>query len=323
MDARLVIVWRVTARCNLPCAFCAYDRTLSIPRPVADQAEVLRFGAVVAEHARASGRRVLVSFLGGEPLLWPGLERVSEALGALGVGVGITTNGLGLEQPRWAAWALAALAELTVSLDGLAPFHDHVRGSPGAHARILGAVRALAAGKHRAGKGPLLRVNTILMRQSVADFPSLCEELASAGVEELTFNQLGGNDRPAFYPDHRLLPAQVEAFSAEVRGLQARFLARGLTIRGGEAYLARIRATARGAAMPVDDCGPGQTFWFVDEAGRVSPCSFTSAGYGVPLASLRTPVDLAALPARWAEMRAKERLPPCLDCHSTQVFEKF
>ena len=90
---------------------------------------------------------------------------------AHGFGVAVTTNGLGLEQPRRAAWALSTLDELTVSLDGLAPHHDEVRGSPGSHTRVLGAVEAIAAGKLRAGAGPLLRVNTILMRRSVADFP--------------------------------------------------------------------------------------------------------------------------------------------------------
>jgi MoaA/NifB/PqqE/SkfB family radical SAM enzyme len=321
--SRLVVVWRVTARCNLACPFCAYDRTLDIPRPSAEEAEVSRFGALLADHSRALGRSALVSWLGGEPLLWPPLPAVSSALRAEGIGIGITTNGLGLDAPRRRAWAMETLDELTVSLDGLADYHDRVRRSPGGHAQILRAVEALADGKRREGRGPLLRVNTILMRENVADFPALCEVLALAGVEEITFNQLGGNDRPEFYPDHRLLPEQVDDFCRELPALKDRLGARGVTLRGGDAYLARLRATARGQALPVDDCGPGQAFWFVDEAGRVSPCSFTSAAYGVPLFSLRAPADLAALPARWAAMRAGRRAAPCLDCHSTQVFEKF
>jgi len=36
----MVVLWRVTARCNLGCGFCGYDRTLPRPRREADAAVV-------------------------------------------------------------------------------------------------------------------------------------------------------------------------------------------------------------------------------------------------------------------------------------------
>jgi MoaA/NifB/PqqE/SkfB family radical SAM enzyme len=320
---RLVLVVRVTERCNMGCAFCAYDRRLDRSRAGIDEGELRRFGALVARWAAARGRPVLVSWLGGEPLLYPPLEALSADLRALGCDLAITTNGLGLASPRWRAFAIDALAELTVSLDGLAAWNDRVRDHQGGHALVMDAIRAIAAAKRRRGSGPILRVNTILMRQSVADFPAFCADLAEAGIEEITFNQLGGNDRPEFHPDHRLLPDQVDAFAAALPALRHRFAARGLVIRGGDAYLARLRASAHGVAIPIDDCGPGRTFWFLDERGRLAPCSFTPDGYGIPIVSLRDEVDLDALPARWDELGSTQRLRACLDCHSTQVFDKF
>src|SRR5437870_5487444 len=73
----MVVVWRITERCNLSCQFCAYDRQLDRPRRAADPDQIARFGSVLSEYQRMSGDRVLVSWLGGEPLLWPPLERLS------------------------------------------------------------------------------------------------------------------------------------------------------------------------------------------------------------------------------------------------------
>jgi hypothetical protein len=100
-------------------------------------------------------------------------------------------------------------------------------------------------------------------------------------------------------------------------------MAGGLRLHGGEAYLQRIQATARGERLPVVDCQPGRRFLFINESGMVAPCSFTASGYGVPISELQSVEALCQLPARFAERRRQRRLPPCEDCHSTQVFEKF
>src|SRR5688572_19047034 len=71
----MIVVWRVTERCNLSCAFCAYDRRVRRPRQDADPASILAFGAVLADYQHRTGDSVLVSWLGGEPLIWPPLAR--------------------------------------------------------------------------------------------------------------------------------------------------------------------------------------------------------------------------------------------------------
>lgn len=320
---RLVVVWRVTERCNLGCRFCAYDVHLTRARGEADPAEVSRLGRLLAQHGKATGREILVSWLGGEPMLWPHLREVSAELGALGVRMAVTTNGLALGQESWQRWALERLDEVTLSLDGLAAFHDWGRRRQGSHALALEALRGLAQRKRSTGRGPLLRVNAVLMRDNVAQLEALCALVAEAGAEELTFNQLGGRDRPEFFPAHRLLIEQVEALAESLPGLQSKLAERGLAVRGSLGYLQRLRFSASGIPLPVDDCGPGQHFWFVECDGRISPCHFTTAGYGIPSAELRTAKDLDALPIRFAMLRRARRLAPCLDCHSTQVFEKF
>jgi MoaA/NifB/PqqE/SkfB family radical SAM enzyme len=95
----------------------------------------------------------------------------------------------------------------------------------------------------------------------------------------------------------------------------------GVIRRFGE--IDRIRASASDTAIPVADCHPGERFLFVNEAGLVSPCSFTSGAYGVPVSELDGAESMIGLPRRFARARHERNLAVCEDCQSTQVFEKF
>lgn len=319
----MIVVWRVTERCNLGCGFCAYDRAVTRRRRDALPEAILAFGCVLGRYQQVTHDPVLVSWLGGEPLLWRPLGALTTAFTALGLRVSTTTNGTTLGSSRMRAHLLEHYAELTISIDGFAAVHDRLRAWPGGFARLRQGVRQLADAKRRGGSGPRLRANVVLMRDNVAEFPALCAELVSWGIEEVTFNQLGGNDRPAFHAVHRLLPDQVEQLAGELPPLRAAMASAGAQLRGGSRYVERIRATATGRRIPVVDCDPGASFLFISEDGIVAPCSFTVADYGVPIASIASVADLRALRARFAESRAHTRLPVCDDCPSTHVFAKF
>lgn len=324
----MIVVWRVTERCNLACGFCAYDRRLPFARAEARADQVRHLAPVLADYRRATGDRVLVSWIGGEPLLWKPLFALSRRLDeAFGIAVSTTTNGTALHRPEVRATILAHLSELTVSVDGLAPFHDAVRGWPGGWQRLAASVAALARERDLVKPRFRLRANVVLMHDNLGQFETLCDALAEWGIDEITFNQLGGRDRPDFHAAHRLTPADTAHLSGMLPDLRRRLGARGTRLCGTPAYLERIDASATARPLPVPDCGPGQRFLFIDEHGSVAPCSFTTAGFGVPLDTLRTADDLLALPARFAAMRAQRRAaaaqPPCDDCPSTQVFAKF
>jgi MoaA/NifB/PqqE/SkfB family radical SAM enzyme len=300
--SRLILVWRVTERCDTACAFCAYDVRLRRSRRDLDPALALRFGERVASWARGRGRRVLVSWLGGEPFLWAPLAGVSRRLRALGLEIGVTTNGRALAHERWRRFALEDLDELTLSIDGPPAIHDALRRRPG-----LGAALLEALGDLRERRGdrarPLLRVNSVLMRGNAGAFADLVRTLVAA--DEITYNALGGADRPEFFAANRLRPEDVEALAS----------LRAPALRGGPGYLAKLSASARDVATPVDDCAPGADFWFIEVDGRLAPCSFTVSAQGVPVDEID---DLDALPRRFAS-----RAPACADCPSTRVHEKF
>jgi hypothetical protein len=170
-----------------------------------------------------------------------------------------------------------------------------VRGAPGNWAQLQRATRALADARDELGvKGrPLrLRANTVLMHDNLPMFPALCHTLADWGVVEITFNQLGGRDRPEFFPAHRLRPEDAAQLAALVPPLRDALAQRGVKLCGSAAYLKRIEASVHNQRIEVTDCAPGERFLFLDESGRLAPCSFSLDEWSVPMAELSSADDL-------------------------------
>ena len=324
MNDRLVIVWRVYEPCNMGCHFCGYSREIPRKRHTTSPEVILNFGKTLSDFQQVKGTQVLVSWLGGEPLLWKELPAIAEIYHKeYAIKLGVTTNGslLGREDIR--ASLAAHYSLVTISIDGFAEFHDFHRGEKGLFEKIKRAI-PLLMDEINASSSPLtVRINTILMRENIHQFESFCMEMARWGVRELTFNQLGGIDRPEFYPDNRLLPEQAVRFAEELPSIQQKAQAMGLKIFGTRQYLERIIATSKDVAIPIEDCNPGTRFLFIDEENRVSPCNFTTHAYGIPLSELATADHLLQLPARFRYKQINERAAPCNNCHSTQAFAKF
>lgn len=133
--AEPVLLLLVNRRCNLRCAFCGFadpgtpgrDATLAVDRAPDLFAE-----------ARAIGVNTVV-LTGGEPLLHPGLFRIVQAARAAGLGVNLTTNGT-LVSSRFRELLRDPPDSVSVSLDGLEPTHDALRGRPGAFAEARDAL---------------------------------------------------------------------------------------------------------------------------------------------------------------------------------------
>jgi MoaA/NifB/PqqE/SkfB family radical SAM enzyme len=319
----MIVLWRVTTRCNLSCAFCAFDRRLSYARTTADPAAIRRVLDVLADYQLTLREPVLVSWLGGEPLLLTELPELTAHATGRGLRISATTNGTSLGSSVVRRHLLDHYSELTISLDSPDEAHDAIRCSHGLFKSLRVHVAALVK-ERRASSRPLkLRVNAVLLRSTIERFPELVREVADWGADELTFNLLGGRDRPEYFPDNRPLPAQVSRFAEQISNLRAEFASRGLVIAGGDSYLNRLMSAVHDIDRPVPDCGPGRRFLFIDEMGFVSPCSFTSGTLGLPVTELRSADDVASLSTRFSLARCTRRPVVCDDCPSTQVFDKF
>lgn len=322
--AELIVLWRATEHCSLACGFCAYDRRRPITRRKADLALVRRLGAGLREWSRAQDFRVLVSWLGGEPLHWPALFDATDFLRhACGFRVSLTTSGILLDRPQVRRRLLDLFDEITVSVDAIGGIHDRLRGWPGGFECVRRGTRALVRESWETRRRPLFRVNAVLMRDNIGGFDRLCREVANWGVDEITFNELGGRDRPAFHRRHRLRPKDVEQLARDI-GVRRRALAeRGVRLCGGPAYFQRLRASAAGIRLPMFGCPAGRDFLFVDVDGHLAPCHATITELGVEPGVVGTAADWAALSDRWIQRRRQRPPAACNDCRSTRVYGKF
>ena len=73
----MILLWRITTRCNFACGFCAYDKRVGSARYAVDPGEVERIARLAVQMTQANGQPLLLSWLGGEPLLWPPLLDLS------------------------------------------------------------------------------------------------------------------------------------------------------------------------------------------------------------------------------------------------------
>ena len=263
----------------------------------------------------------MVSLLGGESFQWSDWEPFALRLVHLGLKVSATTNGLALEDPRVATQVIQCMDEITFSIDGESQAHDLLRAMPGMHHRLERIVRSFI--NLRVDRKPLVRVNSVLTRHNIGQYESFAHQMADWGVDQLTFNQLGGNDRPSFYPDNRLLETQVRKFRDAFPQWQSDLKLRGLDLRGSDGYLHRIECTSRNETIAIDDCKPSAGFLFVDEFGRASPCSFTSDSLGVDIDTLTSVTAIESLTNDWRQKRKQNRPKVCDDCHATHVHSKF
>lgn len=320
----MIVVWRVTEACNLACGFCAYDRRLPFRRHEVSEAMVRRFSPVLAAYQDRTHDRVLLSWIGGEPLLWKPFFDLTRWLDEdLGIVVSTTTNGTTLHLPQVRAATLEHLAELTFSVDGMAEFHDGVRNWRGGWKRLKASVVELAAQRNLTESGLRLRANIVLMHENLSQFETLCDELGKWGIDEITFNQLGGRDRPEFFARHRLTRDDANKLGRLLPSLRQRLALQGVRLCASPSYMKRIEASTADRPLPVSDCAAGQRFLFIDEKGLISPCNFTTADFGIPLQEIADADDLLALPARFSSMQKLAAHAACQDCPSTQVFAKF
>lgn len=280
----------------------------------------------------STGRPVLVSWLGGEPFQWPlWLEISQEFSSRLGLQLGVTTNGTALNNYQTRSKALQLFSQITISIDGLEDQHDSLRQAPGLFRKLSKVVSQLI--QDRNPQATLLRVNTVLTRGNICDFPEFCTRMAEWGFDELTFNPLGGKDRPEFFPANRLLPEQIDCLKSQLPSLREDCEKLGMKICGSPAYLDRMIATARGRSIPIADCRPGESFLFVDEFGRISPCSFTIGEFDTLDGKPSTIADAVSTSSQGLELGdfldkfkailANRCLAACKDCHANHVFAKF
>lgn len=324
MGKKRVIVWRVTQTCNMRCKFCSYSTEVTRQRNDADLEEVERLSDILGKYRQKTGEELLISFIGGEPLLWEPIFKLSKKMATeYGVEISTTTNGILLSNEEVRKDIIDYFSEIVISVDGFEECNDYVRQCSGHFKTVSKNITKLAKEKKEAGSKLVIKINTILMRKNIEQFEEFCEYLANLGVNEITFNQLGGYDRPEFYAENRLEPKQVSQLIERLPQIRKRLSKYNFIIHGSKGYLERIQLTTENGKNPIIECNPCSWFWFINENGYISPCSYTSYEYMYDTKRINEPEDIADVEQYFRELRQCNRSKWCDDCYCTQVYDKF
>ncbi len=159
---------QITDRCNLRCRHCYIGDRGPHDLPVATIRSILE------EFGEMQGLRLLIT--GGEPLLHPAFSGVNDFLPSFAVRKVLFTNGLLITGQLLRR---LHVDEIQVSIDGLEPAHDALRGK-GSFAKAVDAVRkCLDAGVD-------VSVATMAHGKNLGDFPEMEMMFRELGIKDWT-----------------------------------------------------------------------------------------------------------------------------------------
>lgn len=311
------VVWELTLRCDHACGHCG-SRAGKARHDELSTDEALR---VVSELAALGAREV--TLIGGEAYLRDDWTAIARAITDAGMRCSMTTGGRGLSLERARQAKEAGVRSISVSMDGLAPAHDTLRGLEGSHAAALAAMRAIRE------VGIELSANTQVNRLALPDLEALVELFAAEGVRAWQVQLTVPMGRAADRPDWLLQPYELVGFYERLAKLVHRAKDLGIAFwpANNIGYYGPHEALFRGRGVHDDrvwgGCVAGKHALGLESDGTVKGCP------SLPTASYASGnVRASSLAALWDEapalsfMRepARDRLwGYCADCYYADV----
>ena len=267
------VVWELTLACDLKCMHCG-SRAGHRRSDELSTSECLE---VVEALARLGTREI--SLIGGEAYLRKDFTEIIRAIHGHGIYCAIQTGGRQFTQVRLDAAIQAGLGGLGVSLDGLEPLHDRLRGVPGSFRNAYDLLlRARDAGLHTS-------VNTQIGPETSSHLPELMELIIAAGARQWQIQLTVAMGNAVDNPEVLLQPYQL----LDVMPLLARLYREGaardlLMIVGNNiGYFGPYEHMWRGFGderMHWTGCTAGQTVLALEADGTVKGCpSLATVGF--------------------------------------------
>ncbi len=211
-------VWELTLACDQKCVHCGSRAGH------ARSAELTTDECIdVVKQLRELGVGE-VTLVGGEAYLRDDVILIVRALREHGMRASMTTGGRNLTGARAAALAEAGLTNASVSIDGLEPEHDHLRGVPGSWRAAFAAIDRLRAA------GIPTAVNTQINALTRHSLPALFEHIAGAGAFGWQLQLTAPFGNAADHPEILLQPYHLLELFEALAELVPRVRARGLRL---------------------------------------------------------------------------------------------
>ena len=262
------IFWECTLRCNLRCRHCGSDCKVTASAqdmPLEDFLGVLRSVKAAGEDSH----RIMVVVTGGEPLMRPDLERCGRAFHELEFAWGMVTNGFALTEKRLVGLLDAGMGSMTISLDGLGPEHEWLRGVPGSFDRADRAIRMAAA-----TEGLVFDVVTCVNGRNYDQLPAIKQHLIDCGVKAWRLFTIFPVGRAAEDPDLQLSREQFRGLMVFIKATRREGRIRASY--GCEGFLGNYEGEVRDHFF---FCQAGVSVGGVLSDGSISACTSIRSDY--------------------------------------------
>ena len=295
-----LLVWEVTPRCNLDCAFC-YNvwHSTGAKKP----AELQGSDLPTLINAIADSGPASVTLTGGEPLLRRDLEDIAAALSEMGILTGVATNGVLLTDGRAEALVRAGVSWFDVSVVSLK--EEVYAELTGFH--VLSEVKRSLAAVRRSGAR--LSVSHVVTSMNHLETAGVIDLANAFGAESVSLNRFvpGGRGKNSLHllPDRNQLQRAVDDAEEAARNTP------GLTVSWTipvEPCLYRLKDDPAAGFGP---CRCGSLKWALDPAGNLRTCEQNPEILGNLLADPLK--DLACSPSA-ESFRGSDMSPLCKDC---------
>jgi AdoMet-dependent heme synthase len=260
------IQWHLTERCNLRCSHCYQSGSsgdeLSTAEALAfidEAAETIAAWSLLYDLPFTAGFNVT----GGEPLLRPDLFELLAALQGRAIAVHLLTNGTLIDRPTADRLRMAEIATVQVSMDGLEPVHDAIRGA--------GSFQAARAGtEHLVAAGLAVTINMTLSRRNADSIAEMIELAAALRVQRLGFSRLVPAGRGQSFLAETLARDEVAELYRRIFLLETG----SVELVTGDPVAAQLRRPTAGdcGETPLGGCAAGLFGLTVAADGTVMPC---------------------------------------------------
>ena len=127
------LFFELTHRCNIACLHCGSDCLRDTKTPDLPFDDVIHVLKEIRDNYNQ--HHITIALSGGEPLCYPRVFELGNAITELEFPWGMVTNGYAWNDKAFELARRARMASVTVSLDGLAEEHDWLRGRKGSFVR--------------------------------------------------------------------------------------------------------------------------------------------------------------------------------------------
>lgn len=252
-DASYQVSYEITNACNLKCKHCCNKSTLDdfggMP--------LERVKMLIDDLSEINANSIYMS--GGEPTRYPYFNEVVDYIHAKGIDLALATNGTEIEYVMPTLKTLSSTREgVFISLDGIGPTHDSLRGVEGAFDKTVASIRLLLS------EHVPVRISSVVWKGNVDQLEDIVRFVGILGVYKLHFSMLFNAGRAA---DNliSIQPKQYAEVCRRIHALSERYSTDGFSITMKRNQILSPRC---------DFCHGAEKIIHINSRGYVFPCSW-------------------------------------------------